>query len=503
VNEPSSENERAGDYLPANRGREAGSRAQAETMGFVLILGLSLAVVTVSVALGSAVIDDASADAQVASVKNSMAHVSSRMSLVALGESDRQRFDLGQLPDGSVTVREDSGELTLTYARPNEPNTVFYDRSLGAVAYTSESREIAYQGGGVWRKRGANSTMVSPPEYHYHGNTLTLPIVNVTGEGGVSGRVTGVVSSVGEPTRVDPGVANPLINGTIVVEIQSDYYQGWYQFLNQRAEGSTEIYHHNRTVISELVVPQEVQLDQAIAISPQSQYSPPNGNAAQVADPVQATVPSADPIVDQKVSDANSSHDSLGAGCSVSGGVLSGAPCTLDDGTYYFDGDLALGSDVVFDTSAGNVTFVVDGSFDLSGHDVVVADASDNGVTYYVNGSIETDANTHVYTSHTPEPESRRNTFFVSGNALAEDSGNAGELDAVIYAPDATVDLQGGGNTRIRGALVANSLEVQGGGNIVIGYDDALDDASISVTRSTNQITYLHVSENRVLVELD
>lgn len=220
-------------------------RGQSEVIGVVLLLSVTMIGITAVAASGAAVLGDSQTDSRVAQAENSMAQMSSKASLVALGGSKSQAFDLGDLDSSTVDVRNDAGTVTLTHD-DGETEKELYHGSYGAVVATVGDTEIAYQGGGVWRKDGDRSHMVSPPEYHYQSNTLTFPIIRVTGDGRGSGVITGRFTPP-PPNTSNPDVSqsytNPLEDGTVTVEIRSEYYDAWYRLFNERTNGTVEIDH--------------------------------------------------------------------------------------------------------------------------------------------------------------------------------------------------------------------------------------------------------------------
>jgi hypothetical protein len=116
------------------------------------------------------------------------------------------------------------------------------DTKLGAVVYQIGETEIAYQGGGVWRKGpGGSSTMISPPEFHYQGDTLTFPVIQVTGDDSVSGPTTGQIDARSTEIIYPDGdpLKNPLQNGKIRVTVQSEYWQAWTEYFETRTDSSS------------------------------------------------------------------------------------------------------------------------------------------------------------------------------------------------------------------------------------------------------------------------
>jgi|AntRauTorckE6833_2_1112554.scaffolds.fasta_scaffold01195_7 hypothetical protein len=462
------------------------ARGQSELVGTVLILGLSMAVIGTSVGLGGVALADLVSTAEADNAENGLSHLSSKVSLVALGDSDSQRFSLGLMREGTVSVQPEAGSITISNVTDDSRDELF-NSSLGAIVYAGESREVAYQGGGIWTKHGDNSSLSSPPEYHYRGTTLTLPIIQVTGEGAVGGQPSGRITPVDVATDAIPDVSTPLENGTIEVKIQSEYYQGWDEYLSQRTEGETEVYHSNQTVVSRLTVPDTVRFDTALSV--QTSYDP--GGNVKINGPAEQNVPhrSAKPLIESKIQEAK---DSTGPGC------LDETTCTLTAGTYFVDGNLTRDNDLEIDTSSGNVTIIVDGTLDIKNNDVRLTDTTtNNGVSYYVSESLLAQGSAYVGTD-SADTEAERNVFYVGEGFLDQGTGGA-TFEAIIYAPDAVVDSAGG--AEIRGSLVAYRVEANG--NININYDSDLEDEVLEITGAADLLRYLHVSHNEVRVDLD
>lgn len=489
--------------------RPAADRAQSEVLGFVLLLGLSIAVVGATVAVGSIAYSSSTADAEVANVENAMSHLSSKTTLVALGSDTDRSFSFGSLSDGQMAVDDEQGELRL-YHLENETavdranltaDNRFYDTTLGAIVYTSGDRRIALQGGGVWTLSNDRGTMVSPPEYHYRQTTLTFPIVRITGEGASTGSPAGSITESGRDPIAD-APANPIDNGTVVVEIRSDYYEGWYEFLDSRAAGSATIDHENRTVFADLTHPSTIDVAGQGAIYSSVAGQHPTVRNADVHLGSPAVLPPIQPTIDRQVADAAEEE-------TASDPVLDGE--SLEEGRYYFDESVTVTERTEIDPSDGNVTIVIDGDLILEDELYVDVDGLDDDahVEYFINGSLEGQGSDAGIITE-PEIEPWRNLVFVGGNAFGNDAGTFGDMHALIYAPEATPDLTGGGNSEIHGSFVAKDFMAEGNQiNVDIinePYAEELDRVSytpLSVPDPPAPITYLHVSENTVQVETD
>ena len=479
------ENDQRGENGRYGENDRHGCRGQSELLGTVLIFGLSLLVIGTTLAFGAVAIADLTDEAEATNVENSLSHFSSKVSLVALGDSDTQQYSLSSTRDGTVSVQPDAGEIEVTHT-VNGSVEGSTQSPLGAVVYQGANRNVAYQGGGVWTERGGNSSMVSPPEYYYRGATLTLPIIRVDGEGAVSGSAHGdITPGPGGSTRATE-LGSPLEEGTVTVRVQSEYYEGWFDFFTQRAEGSTVIYHENNTVISELTLPDEIRPNRAISHSgdfaQKGQAGTIDGSRERV-----GSHRSARPLIESRIDEARANdypEPDLSAGS------------TITDGNYFVDGDDWPSGDIDFDTSEGDINIIIDGDLSLDGEELtIIENETNNGVNYYINGSFSTEGNTVVSTVD-DSPQSHRNVFLIGEEFSA---GGTSELDAIIYAPDSQ-DSEVFGDATIRGSIFVQDITVRG--NYLITNSDVDRDERIDISGAENLVQYLHVSRNEVSVTL-
>ncbi|WP_336344829.1 type IV pilin N-terminal domain-containing protein [Halalkalicoccus ordinarius] len=430
-------------------------RGQSEVIGVVLLLSVTVIGVTAVVASGAAVLGDAQTDSRIAQTENSMSQMSSKAGLVALGQSGTRAFDLGNLGDGTVDVRKDAGTVTVSHVDEANNREELHRGSYGAVVATVGDTEIAYQGGGVWRKDDDRSVMVSPPEYHYQQRTLTFPIVRVVGDGHANGPVRGRLTGAGGTGSIYPDGtverANPLEDGKVVIEIQSEYYQGWYDFFEARTEGTVEIDDTNRTVTVELDIPFQTSIENAV------------------------TTTSPDGITTNGADKPNPHRE--------------GVNYPSARGNYYASGE-GIPETLTVNTGGQPVNVVIDGSFEPA--DIVI-----NGggtVSLYVNGEFNLQGNDAINEGGDPS----QLFVYIHSSASSSQQGTP-SFTGVIYAPN--TDLTLGGTTDFEGALIADSLHINGNAG-TFTYDPSLSAFDIEITNSPDTITYLHVTENEVEVEL-
>jgi hypothetical protein len=215
---------------------------------------------TVVVVLGAAAMDDTQQRLSEQRAEKVMTQLDSKASLVALGETESQRISYSRDSGERFRVVNGTGWLRVNIInKTTDATTTMLNDSMGEVVFDRQDTRIAYQGGGVWRQEGAGSVMVSPPEFHYRGATLTLPLVSVTGDS-LLGR-SAFISTNGSTERAFPDESlseewtNPLDNHEIYVTVQSRYYEAWGRYFETRTDGDVVYDHPNNRATIELVVP--------------------------------------------------------------------------------------------------------------------------------------------------------------------------------------------------------------------------------------------------------
>jgi len=248
---------------------DSGARAQSEVLGTALLLGITVISIALIVTIAGSALDTTRDTTDMESAEHAMSQLDSRAALVALGRTDSQTIDMGRARSGAYGVNQSAGSIEITHLDYDGAgtNVTLYEAPLGKVVYQKGDSAVAYQGGGVWRSDGSGgSVLVSPPEFHYRGETLTIPVIRVD-EGQTSGSASGQVSlevRKNTSTGIYPGggpypngdpFANPIQNGSIRVSVQSEYYRAWGSFFRSRSEGQVRLDHANETATVELVVP--------------------------------------------------------------------------------------------------------------------------------------------------------------------------------------------------------------------------------------------------------
>jgi len=257
--------------------RRSGDRGQSAPLGVALLLGLTILGTTAVVAFGSVALTDTQSQSELARSEQAMTLFDSQAAQVALGDSSVQTVDFGS-GEGTYSVDPDAGKISIVQLNCDDSDDpIDYDNvtdslgsngtgvsndtyllkptDLGKVTYETNDGTLAYQGGGVWKQsKSGGIGMVSPPEFHYRGATLTFPLILTRGSGGASGSARATVTAPNDPTKVfaDPKkqypsrcwngtdseqFTNPVTNGSVVVRIESEYAKGWGRYFETRTEG--------------------------------------------------------------------------------------------------------------------------------------------------------------------------------------------------------------------------------------------------------------------------
>lgn len=246
-------------------------RGQSEVVGTVLVIGMVLAGATIIVGAGALSLNESQDRLSEDRAEKTLTQFDSKAGLVALGEAGAQETGLPGDLDEDYRVDSEAGWMSITIENASDSGYPVWledqdgevvNVTLGEFAFENDRSKIAYQGGGVFRATDQGGMMISPPEFHYRGGTLTLPLVNITSDGTLSrnARVSG-----GETTTVFPdesiseNARNPLIDKQVTVTVQSEFYEGWASYFEQRTESTVNRYPDEEKVKVTLTTPFEVE----------------------------------------------------------------------------------------------------------------------------------------------------------------------------------------------------------------------------------------------------
>ncbi|AEH61308.1 hypothetical protein Mzhil_1469 [Methanosalsum zhilinae DSM 4017] len=255
--------------------------AVSSVVGVIIIIGLTITSIGIILLYSVPAIGGLENSAKIHKSEQSFSVLDSRMSKVALGESPSQLIAIS-LMGGTLNINgnEDSynnSQIVVVTANSSGYENITqngyywkgwekygldnFSSSMGSIECLYQDHTVAYEGGGVWSKYpNGRSVMISPPEFHYNGQTLTLPIMKVNGYSSVSGSsdISISVTSSDTPKQLFPDRANnrtnPLEADKIIIFIKSEFYDAWADYANSQTytRATTDI--PNKTAIVELDV---------------------------------------------------------------------------------------------------------------------------------------------------------------------------------------------------------------------------------------------------------
>jgi hypothetical protein len=510
-------------------------RAQANVLGFALLVGLTVVSVTGVVVIGVAGLGSLEDEATGKQVQHAFTQLDSVGAEVALGQSEARTVELWTR-DGSLRTVP-TGELRLTY----EDGPTIHTETLGAVVYRRGDTVVAYQGGGVWRGTGQESRMVSPPEIHFHDGTLTMPLVVVRSGGSAPGDEV-VVRRLSQQPNLGPGTVQ---NDVVLLSVTSDYYVGWAQYFETRVDDvHVTVDHSTRTTTVALG---RLEFDTTFEDAIQAHgggVEVSTGNA-EVNGPVTAegdisvaqagsisgettahqslSTPAIDALVEQKLSDAPGDPDVTAQD------VTAGQ--TLTSGSYYDDDGFTLSGTTTVDLSGGNVTLLVDGDMNIDGGELrVVNSAPGHRLQIFTSGDLTIEGGDMYVAPRSPGAAAdvhaeRLVVYGESDMQVAMVNGGA-YFEGVVYAPrtadapgvnDAMPTAQtqceladgsyadtclGTGNFVVDGAIVGGPTAVRQ--STEVNYDADLDGLTITIAADevlAPELTFLHLSVNEIAIE--
>lgn len=492
-----------------------GKRGQSEVLGAVLLLGIVLMASLTVAGVALSAFGGTQDQAEDRAIEQMMLDLRSAATDVGINGLDNRTLSLDPPSDAQITLEETSSRITIVHRNytggepdADEATETLYDESFGSFEVATDERRYAFEGGGVFREQDNYSRLVAAPPVAYRGLTANLAVIKLEGTADRGGPVTLELRPGNQTLPEYPNRSkeyaegsnrydNPVENGTLEITVQSDYYQGWYQFFTQRTTGSTTIDHANRSVT--VALKSLTELQHFNAITAQGEIST-NGQPTINGSAVEGEyIVDSRSIIDSEVSDASNESDSHAC---IGTDEIGNCSSPLPAGTYYLPDDTKLTNESFdIDTTGGDVKIVIDGNFALQDNEITVIGDADYGVTYYVNGSLRFDGGAKVGTANDP-PEAHRNAFVIANGLDENDQGGQDvELDAIIYAPNADVNING--KFTLRGALYANSVQLGGGpGSTTIEYDPAIDDDPLDLHAGSTPIMFLHITENNVVVDV-
>ncbi|GAA0678055.1 hypothetical protein GCM10009020_27810 [Natronoarchaeum mannanilyticum] len=449
-------------------------------------------VLTVAVtvaAFGAAMLQDTQSDIESSQTETAFSQLSVDASELR-EPGDEVDFDFGHR-DGEVRTVDDTGNLKVQLEHSNGTENLT-KTSLRSLVYERDGKEVAYQGGGVFRKQGSGSSLVSAPEFFYRDNSLVFPVTKLEGDLQKSGSLSGSLR-LKNTTREYPDPAqnrtNPLDEGTLHVTLESEYCQGWEEYFSTQTRGSIDescSEDEKGEIKVELSVPFELKggtFTEAVrAGNVQNE-----GKAEFDYEEGEMDMPSADSLIEMKKNECDTIKNDL--------------PTTVDSSQ-----DLYCVEDLdgyhSFETNGSDIEVYVNGTLAPgSGGMPVSGDSHD--VSFFVREGFSLSKGIGNKEPVGDEDAPNRTRIFVSsdGYVFSDGDNTKGSVYALIYAPESDAYMQSRGNSVFEGSLVIDELEVQSkmkAGEVQLSPGAAT--TSISYESAGPDFYYLHLVEKTMTV---
>ncbi len=238
-------------------------KAVSEVLGYAILLGLTITGIAMITLIGVSTIYKLQDMTTVRDAEQAFTLSDTKAGGTLLGDAPMRTGNIN-LGGGTVIV-EPNGTGRESYMFIKSANSTFnITVPMGKVKYSYGERIVAYEGGGIWSKYPSGSIMISPPEFHFDGRTLTLPVLTVNGNASMAGKGTASVvfrknsTIVLFPnTSMDENRTNPLnfsVSGTVYINITSDFYDAWADYARALLYTGVTKDHENSTTSIELKV---------------------------------------------------------------------------------------------------------------------------------------------------------------------------------------------------------------------------------------------------------
>lgn len=222
------------------------NRGQSGVLAIILLVGITIAGVTLVSVLGFSPIDDSKRGAEVRAAQMGMVELDAKAERVVRQPRSTESITFDQ-NGGTLTVDESDGRITIRSIDSNG-TAVLTNESLGTVTYVNGETRIANQGGAVFRRSGGGTTMVSTPEIEYHDETLSTEFLSVEGDASLDQRLQ--IRAANQSVRPDlSAIDGPIEDGrALTLTIESEYYTAWAEYFRARTPGAVSVDHSARAV---------------------------------------------------------------------------------------------------------------------------------------------------------------------------------------------------------------------------------------------------------------
>ena len=213
-------------------GKSRGERGVSSVLGYTLILGVVILVLTLVFAHTYSMVSQAKNKVRYESMAQGFEKIQNMVNYVAYSGTP-QRYIRILLNEGSMSVTKGCW-LNISVYNSTSPSPAYTMSTYsGAIVYSYSGYSIAFENGGVWLNSHGYPTVVSPPRIFIYKkiiNNQTIFFMALTilkGNGSVGGNGFADVRVMFNSSRVR--VFGP---GFVRINITSDYARAWYNYFN-------------------------------------------------------------------------------------------------------------------------------------------------------------------------------------------------------------------------------------------------------------------------------
>jgi Mg-chelatase subunit ChlD len=243
----------------------ANARGVSQVVGYILLLAIVITGSIGVLVVGAPAIETVTEEQDERQASIVLQHMDSKFaSLSTSGGKSQAEIDLSSTSPRSYTL-DRSGWLNVTV---NDDTACAANMTLSSVRFADGATTMGYEGGGVWRKQGSGSAMVTAPALQYRDGSINIRLVNLTGsfDRGYSEARLRKESSRNRTfwVRQRLNAGDCVRPNNVTIAVQSDFYQAWGTYLTQEFETTAEVYRSNQTAIirlNETDLPRRVDVD--------------------------------------------------------------------------------------------------------------------------------------------------------------------------------------------------------------------------------------------------
>jgi len=213
--------------------------AVSESVSFILTMGIVILSSALIYYSSAPILDKSEKNAHFQEMENSFSYLSQNIDKVGYEKAPIRITEL-QIKGGTLTIAHNS-VITI--------GGIPY--SLGSLEYIFEDKTLAYENTGIWVKYPNGAVIILSKPSFSAGNITTIPAMELLGDYWTGGEGSIRINSKIYSSSINTVNAE---NGSVSVEINSSYYRGWEEYLEEIGARDIEVDDANTTVKSNLTV---------------------------------------------------------------------------------------------------------------------------------------------------------------------------------------------------------------------------------------------------------